>query len=458
MRHTVLAILFTTVFCVACSSVVAQHLIAPVPGNPQTLGDPDAGYEYLLYGDYIGSGLPMKLYKLLMAGQETTDHLDRRGSSRGVPHAWNVFEMQSGVEVVAAANCLACHASEFNGELVIGLGNSLADWTDRRFPLGQITAFAAISYPPESPEIAALQQFSRGAGSMNGKIDAPFKGVVPAFRLEEIAAAHRVPEDLSWSDDERFDVLPQVIASDVPAWWHIRKKHALYANGMGRGDFSKLIQQINVVAIDNKEDAARINESMRDLLAYLYTLEAPEYPGEIDRHLAAEGEVVFEQHCAKCHGTYGETETYPNKLVHVDTVGTDPAYARFLLESELWRWYNKSWYATTEPRSSAEPSMAYMAPPLDGIWTTAPYFHNGAVPMLDQVLDSTSRPTRWRRSFDSRDYDVDRMGWKHTVVEEADDPNIYDTTVEGYGNGGHTFGDDLTDAEREAVLEYLKTL
>ena len=35
---------------------------------------------------------------------------------------------------------------------------------------------------------------------------------------------------------------------------------------------------------------------------------------------------------------------------------------------------------------------------------------------------------------------------------------MYDTTQPGRGNGGHTYGDELTDDERTAVIEYLKTL
>ena len=35
---------------------------------------------------------------------------------------------------------------------------------------------------------------------------------------------------------------------------------------------------------------------------------------------------------------------------------------------------------------------------------------------------------------------------------------VYDTTLPGYGNQGHTFGDHLSDQDRRAVLEYLKTL
>ena len=35
---------------------------------------------------------------------------------------------------------------------------------------------------------------------------------------------------------------------------------------------------------------------------------------------------------------------------------------------------------------------------------------------------------------------------------------IYDTTLPGYSNAGHLWGDDLTAAQRAQLLEYLKTL
>ena len=35
---------------------------------------------------------------------------------------------------------------------------------------------------------------------------------------------------------------------------------------------------------------------------------------------------------------------------------------------------------------------------------------------------------------------------------------IYDTSKPGCRNAGHTFGDELSEEERMAVLEYLKTL
>jgi len=83
-------------------------------------------------------------------------------------------------------------------------------------------------------------------------------------------------------------------------------------------------------------------------------------------------------------------------------------------------------------------------------------------------LASTARSSRWAwaRTFSSTDYNETTAGWNYTVVDhgQAAETNmsakvrIYDTTLLGYGNGGHTYGDELTEENRRAVLEYLKTL
>ena len=100
-----------------------------------------------------------------------------------------------------------------------------------------------------------------------------------------------------------------------------------------------------------------------------------------------------------------------------------------------------------------------MAPPLHGIWATPPYLHNGSVPTLEALLNSPLRPAYWTWSFDTSDYDEEAVGWIYEVREsKGNDRQVYDTTAPGYGNGGHTFGDHLTDAERSDLLVYLKTL
>ncbi|MEO0482129.1 MAG: hypothetical protein AAF138_00725 [Planctomycetota bacterium] len=453
----------------------AHAEIRRLPPNPQELGDPARGLRYLLHGDYLGSGLPVELWKRLVpqpdlhpATLELAEAKLRDNSIPSMPYDTTRFVTGEGADVIGGVNCLGCHASMFRGELVIGLGNSLRDWTTDGPEPTALAIAGAASFAPGSAESRAMTRFVRGARVLHGKTRAPFRGLNPAFRIEEVAAAHRVPETLAWSAEPLYDVPDRVIASDVPPWWHIKKKHGLYYNGMGGGDYAKLLQQIGVVMIEDQRDAERITEGMRDLMAFLFTIEPPAYPWAIDADLAEVGRAVFENDCASCHGTYGRGRgddwTYPNALVPIGIVGTDPEYARILKESALPGWYGKSWYAMAgraegePPASYAEPELAYIAPPLDGIWASAPYFHNGSVPTLDAVLDSSLRPTLWKRSFRDDDYDPDRVGWRYTVPETADGPETYDTRVRGYSAGGHTFGDDLTDAERRAVLEYLKGL
>jgi hypothetical protein len=71
-----------------------------------------------------------------------------------------------------------------------------------------------------------------------------------------------------------------------------------------------------------------------------------------------------------------------------------------------------------------------------------------------------------RTSYDSTDYDQSAVGWNFTAIThgQADEPTetarvkIYDTTLPGYGNTGHPYGDALSADDRRAVIEYLKTL
>ena len=117
------------------------------------------------------------------------------------------------------------------------------------------------------------------------------------------------------------------------------------------------------------------------------------------------------------------------------------------------------------PATQAE---GYQAPPLDGIWASAPYFHNGSVPTVYHVLNSKARPKVFTRSYktDLDAYDAEKVGWKVQVLERGpaggvsafERRKVYDTTQPGRGNGGHTFGDELTEDQRRAVIEYLKTL
>lgn len=105
--------------------------------------------------------------------------------------------------------------------------------------------------------------------------------------------------------------------------------------------------------------------------------------------------------------------------------------------------------------------LAYKARPLDGIWATAPYLHNGSVPTLfDLLLPAKDRPRHFRTG--NREYDPVRIGY---VTEDSKTGFLFSTvdgdgrTIDGNSNFGHEYGaGKFTDADRWALVEYLKTL
>ena len=104
-----------------------------------------------------------------------------------------------------------------------------------------------------------------------------------------------------------------------------------------------------------------------------------------------------------------------------------------------------------------DPILCYKARPLNGIWATAPYLHNGSVRTLrDLMLPGEQRETTFR--VGSRAFDPDAIGF----VSEG--TSTLDTRLPGNANAGHDgpgYGNDVfaDDPKRlEAILEYLKTL
>ena len=432
--------------------------VKQLPASPQQEGgDPKAGLDYLIYGDYIGSGIPYDFFKKKMSNQPDTV-LRREGDNANVGYGATVFAAPNGVKVVNG-NCFTCHAGELNGEVVLGLGNSFSDYRKNLKPMAKLMRFGVdLKYKKESEEWRAFEDFSNFFGEMAPYIQTNQPGANPAFRLAEACMNHRNPADLTYQEKPNYDMMDYTIATDVPPLWNVKKKNALYYNGVGRGDFTKLLFQASVLGIPDSAAARQAVMHFKDVVAWLHELEPPSYPAPVDEQLAAKGEAVFNEHCSKCHGTYGESESYPNKLVSLALVKTDPLYANYAFNSGIIEWYNNSWFANTAPRSYFEPSLGYVAPPLDGIWASAPYLHNGSVPTVEALLNSPIRPAYWSRSGRSDDYNHRELGWNYSTLEKPEGGWAFDTTLPGYSNKGHYFGDKLPEEERKAVIEYLKTL
>ena len=442
-----------------------------IPGPDALGGDPVAGEWALLNEDYVSCGIPYDLFQLgkgfLGTYADGEAWAWREGKNANLPYNWNLVVSEGGTEL-AAMNYLTCHAGKLNGETIIGLGRHDADFTQN---LGGLLS-ALPPLPDWTDAGVEINKFVSRYNALGPFIETYTIGSNPADDVAVILASHRNPYTLEWSDEQLEPVSPPLVPVDTPPWWRVKKKAGHFYNGMSRGDHRGTMMFASSLCVDTAAQAAQMMEYFRDIRAYLESLEAPDYPWAVDEALAAEGEALFECNCAGCHGTYAdnpEDETFPNLLIPLELIATDDllgvASANEL--GVMVDWYNESWYGTITQLSVEEPFLGYTAPPLDGIWATAPFLHNGSVPTLELVLDSSKRPTYWRREdYDSTNYDRDALGWPYEVLDygQADAPfgvepkHIYDTTILGHGKGGHTFGDHFSDAERAAVLEYLKTI
>jgi mono/diheme cytochrome c family protein len=344
-------------------------------------------------------------------------------------------------------NCLLCHAGTITGQTLIGLGNASLDIQSLFEDLSATDGF----------ELKVPFQF----GYVRGTVD-PINSLTFLLTFRDADLNLQKPIIADYSTD---------VCSDPPAWWLIKKKKTRDWTGPIDARSTR-VDMVNLLTPLNSADYIKKQEPVfADIEAYLRTIEAPKYPFPVNNQLATRGERIFAATCSKCHGTYGPQGSYPNKIVPHGMIGTDRTLAdssnRQIMEN-----FNKSWLAH-EIGSDGNPIQlverrGYQAPPLDGVWATAPYFHNGSVPTVYHVLNSSARPKIYTRSYRTgkEEYDLEKLGWKITVLEKSPDAGmsgferrkIYDTTLRGRGNGGHTFGDKLTEDERMAVIEYLKTL
>ena len=96
----------------------------------------------------------------------------------------------------------------------------------------------------------------------------------------------------------------------------------------------------------------------------------------------------------------------------------------------------------------------YKARPLSGIWSSAPYLHNGSVPSLAELLKPVGERIR-QFYVGSREFDPSTVGLAAAPGANA---SAFDTTLPGNSNAGHSYGTSLGEADKRDLLEYLKSL
>lgn len=366
-------------------------------------------------------------------------------ANNGLPMGLHVAPGMLGQGV--ATDCLLCHAGRVAGQTVVGVGNAALD----------LQGLFDELFPADGQKIKLPVAFSH----VRGTID-PVSPVTFLMELRDPELNLGKPTKLEHFKD---------LASDPPAWWLLKKKRTRNWTGSIAAHSTRVDMAVLLSPLNSGEYIKKQEPAFADIHRFILSVQAPRYPFPVDQKKAAKGRELFEEHCARCHGTYGPGGAYPNKVVPLSAIGTDPLLARALTD-RLIDHFNKSWFGR-EAGPDGKPirvvaRRGYQAPPLDGVWATAPYFHNASVPTVYHVLNSEARPKRFtpRSGGEKEDYDPVKLGLKFTTVAEAPAPalparerrQLYDTTLPGRGNAGHTFGDALSEEERAAVIEYLKTL
>jgi len=210
---------------------------------------------------------------------------------------------------------------------------------------------------------------------------------------------------------------------------------------------------------------------------WLLTAKPASYPYAIDSALAQQGALIYQKYCGGCHGTSeAPFRSNPPKsgelvgtVVPIEKIGTDRrrldsyTYLVAANQSTLYAGYEKGWgFNKPYPQrfSHFHKTNGYANAPLDGIWLRAPYLHNGSVPNLRELLEPAA--ARSKTFFRGNDvYDAQNVGFVANVAEQDGRQFFaFNTTDNGNGNQGHegaVYGTELPAADKQALLEYLKT-
>src|SRR5262249_36048667 len=311
-------------------------------------------------------------------------------------------------------DCMICHGGSILGKSIIGLPNTSIDYQ----ALFEDLARAA----GHSPRLPFHMSNVRGTTESG------------AFAIYLLSL--REPDLSLRTSRIKFDLHGDMV-EDPPAWWLLKKKKTMYHTGGADARAVRPLMQFMLTPFNGPSAFEREEKTFRDIQAYLLSIQPPKYPFPIDEALANKGEKIFTATCSRCHGTYGEKWTYPNKIIPLDQISTDRSRYDGLTQ-DFGKYYIRTWFAE---KSKGVFTGGYQPPPLDGIWATAPYFHNGSVPTVYHVLNSKARPRIYTRSFktDADAYDPVRLGWRLEELKTSPDAGlpgferrkVYDTTQPG---------------------------
>lgn len=379
-------------------------------------------------------------------------------------------------------NCAVCHTStlrtsiDAEPKLVVGMGANRLDLmafqkfmhncvSDRRFTPAQIVprieAAGAeldiidkrIVYP------LAVYLMRDGVAGLLGRLR--FIHIQPDWGPGRVDTFNSAKALFNYPI-ERLRTDELLGTADFPTIWNQARKQGMNLHWDGNND---RVEERNLNASFGTGATPRLidHAAVARIQAWNADAQPPHFGDHfpIDTALAARGKPIYEAYCARCHGASGTDFSGADvgKVVPLEEIGTDPYRLRSFTPQLALNLGTP--YAGTDYRfRSFKKTFGYANAPMDGLWLRAPYLHNGAVPtMWDLLQPSSKRPTRYWRGNDR--YDPHKLGFVDDVEHENGQTFfLFDTTVPGNSMRGHegkAYGTELGDAQKWALIEFLKT-
>lgn len=350
-------------------------------------------------------------------------------------------------------------------------------------------ASEAQLYPVEEG-FGRLDALGRGANFVFGTLAGDKRNFAPA----DGPVSYPALWDAAWFDWVQYNgAIRQPMGRNVAEAMGVRS--VVKFSGPPEDQYRSTVAIANIAEMEHLVAGAAPGDGLR----------SPRWPedllGPIDRAMAERGRVHYQRLCAGCHdGGWSPPDSFANRyrqirMLPLEAIGTDPkAAANFVARRAYLRLTDTEqvsaaaglrtvtdgviqyWYDANHVPAAARQRMdgfrpnewralaAYRARPLNGIWATAPYLHNGSVPSLYQMLLPAARRDA---SFytGGRQFDPKQVGFETAGFDGA---FRFDTGIPGNANGGHEFrdappghgviGPELADEQRWDIIEYLKTL
>jgi mono/diheme cytochrome c family protein len=240
--------------------------------------------------------------------------------------------------------------------------------------------------------------------------------------------------------------------ADFPSIWNLDIRDNQSMNWAGETPSQRSVIIDSALGLGAPADSAS-QERFAWIEKFLRKLPPPKYPVTPDPVLAGKGKPLWTQHCAACHEIGGKQV---GTVIDIAEIKTD--------DNRLKTWTQEAADAANAAvkslgidRKNMVKTNGYAAEPLDGLWLRAPYLHNGSIENLDDLLKPAAQRTKvFYRGYDL--YDPIKAGFVSHGPEAERVGFHFDTAERGNGNMGHEYGTKLSDDDRKALLEYLKTL